>query len=341
MFLCMTNIWCSKTKMVKRIFLSGRFDVGTDVEIEWLKRTECKYRCFSYANIDKESKHYNKRVVQSLDVCEKEKIHIMFDSGAASLHNIQAATQSRKRLAVARAQTDTTAVAQTIFDRYVAYCRANQKKWTFFITLDFKKHQPTIFKMQEKFEKVGLRPVPVYHGDDSLDYLNRYADKGYKLICLGTVASVRTQRNRKDFRYYLDRVFERASKLDLDLHGLALTSLAMIMQYPWWSVDSATWTKNASYGAITYPDYDRNVIYSLHVSKRYSATHHSYNAMSRRHQQHVAETVKNLGFDIKELRDDNKEGCKARHDFNGYIFSHLSTLGIKPKVQKTSWENLL
>lgn len=321
-----------------RIFLSGRFDVGTAIETAFLKRTGCKHRCFSYANLDKLNKNYNKRVVESLAVCEKKNVEIMLDSGAASLHNIQAKSKSRKTLAVKTHDIDTTAVANAMVKRYAKFCHEGKDKWAFYVTLDFKKHQPTIMKMQRRFEKLGLRPTPVYHGDKSLDWLNKYADMGYKLIGLGTLLAARNRHNPKSYRFYLDRVFDRAAKLNLDLHGLAITSLSLMTNYPWWSVDSATWTKTASFGSLNMPDFDKGVLFNIHVSEKHSSSAHSYNKMSRRHRSQIRSTVKELGFDFKLLATDVKE----RHDFNGTVFAHLSEYGIDTDdTRRTQWENLI
>lgn len=323
--------------LTKRIFLSGRFDVGDSIEKAWLARTGCKYRCFTFANLDKVSTQYNKRVIESLKVCEDQKISIMMDSGAAGLHNIQRAMASRNRLAVQKHSIDTTQIAEDMFQRYVKYCLKNKSKWTFYVTLDFKKHQPTIFAMQERFEKEGLRPCPVFHGDSTIDWLNKYADKGYKLIGLGTLASARSRHSPKTYRYFLEKVFDRAAKLNLNLHGLAITSLSLMTQFPWWSVDSASWTKTASYGSLLFPNVEKNTIENIHVSTRSSSSAHSYGKMSKRHQQHITEHIATLGFDIKELRED----VKARHDFNGWVFSNLNAIIDYKKVESVRWETLL
>lgn len=325
--------------MVERIFLSGRFDVGTKIEKAWLARTGCKHRCFTYANIDIESRHHNKRVIESLAVCEKQGVSIMMDSGAASLHNIQNASRSRSTRNLAKMHLDTTAMAENIFQRYADYCKENKEKWAFFVTLDFKKHQPTIFAMQKKFERKGLSDVtPVFHGDASIDWMNKYHDRGCKLMGISSINSARNRHSPHKFRYYLDAVFNRAAKLNMDLHGLAMTSLSILTQYPWWSVDSAAWTKTASFGSILFPNTAKNVIENVHISNRTSTVSCSYGKMTRKQQQEIRERVTELGFSIKELRED----VKARHDFNGWVFSNLPKI-IDCSVNRSGakWETLL
>lgn len=324
--------------MVERIFLSGRFDVGTAIEKAWLKRTGCKYRCFSYANIDKNNSSYNKRVIESLAVCEAQKIAIMMDSGAATLHNIQGSTSSRKATKLAKVDLDTTALAEQVFQSYVDYCKLNYRKWSFFVTLDFKKHQPTIFAMQKRFESQGLHPCPVFHGDASLDWVTKYHDRGCKLIGISPAGFFARRHSPHKFRFYLDAVFNHTAKLGMDIHGLAITSLSLMTQYPWWSVDSAAWTKTASFGAILFPNTSKNTIENVHISSKSSASAHSYGKMSVRHKQEIAERITELGFVLKELQDD----VKARHDFNGFVFSNLTRIGLNIKNSEgAKWETLL
>lgn len=324
--------------MPLRIFLGGRFDVDAKVEKAWLKRTGCQYRCFTYANVDSEAKHFHKGIVGALEVCEKRNVGIMFDSGAATIHNLQRLTSKRGAKA-AQAALTTEEVGEALFQRYVKYCKLNKDKWAFYVTLDFKKDTSVVWDMQKRFESVGLRPTPVYHGDDGLDWLDKYADAGYKLIGLGTVKSARKKGSTKSFRYYLDKVFNRCQVLNLDLHGLAITGLALMLQYPWWSVDSTTWTKMAGYGKIVFPDFDKGLVYDIHISEKHSTgTAHSYNKMARRHQDLITETIESQGFTLDELRTD----VKARHDYNGWVYTHLGSIGLDlNKVRRTSWESLL
>jgi len=57
------------------------------------------------------------------------------------------------------------------------------------------------------------------------------------------------------------------------IHGFAMTSYALMRRYPWWSVDSTSWTKWAAYGIIYVPrikgrsfDFERNP-YPIFVSQ--------------------------------------------------------------------------
>lgn len=326
-----------------KIFLSGRFSTGKEIEAEWLRVTGCKHRCFSFANVDKRAVWFNQRVTDALGVCEKNKIEIMMDSGAHSFHRFAEQSKRRSEKARNKQEINLEDLRDLMFSWYTKYCLVNKKKWDFYITLDYKRHQPTIFDMQLKFEAVGLRPVPVFHGDESLDWVMKYYDKGYDLICIGSSRELRGK-GWKGYRYYLDRLFELGAKHNIRYHGLAATSLSIMSSYPWYSVDSSTWSKVACFGCINFPDRDRNIIYNLHISSRATRSEiASYNNFPKNQREQVEATLKELGYDLKALRT-GKDAINQRHNFNGMVFSSLDKLGIdfnKQAEKKVRWERLV
>lgn len=329
--------------MNPRVYLSGRFCTGTDIETKWLKRTGCKYRCFTFANANNITGQYSKTAMEALAVCEKAKIGIMMDSGAHTIHKLNAQSKRRNDKASVKQEIDLEAIQEEMFKRYVEYVKKNKSKWDFYITLDWKKDQKVIYDMQKRFVKEHLLPMPVYHGDSSLDWLRKHRDMGCKVICIGSDTDFRGS-SFKGYRFYFDKVFDFGARHDIRFHGLAVTSLSMLTMYPWYSVDSSTWSKNAIYGLITFPDKDKNVIYNMHISDRFvgQPAIPSYNTFSRRHRDMVDETVRGMGFDVKEMRH-GPEGGVARHEFNGYIFSHIFELiDSKKQAQKSvKWTPLL
>jgi hypothetical protein len=303
-----------------RIYLSGRFSTGTKIESAWLKRTGCKYRCFSFANLDPKCANFSNNCVEALEVCEKRKIGIMMDSGAFSFHKLAAQTRRRSKISDSKKDIDLEKLQSRMYRWYRDYCLENAGKWDFYITLDYKAHQPTIYAMHKRFIKDGLNPVPVYHGDMDVDWLKRYKD---------------------DFGSKFDRVFEAAAKYDLQIHGLAVTSLSLITAYPWFSVDSSTWTQSSIRGMITFPDRDKNTIYNLHISERHAKSPvASYNSLPRRQRSMIEATIKDFGFTLKELRD-SKLGLEGRSAWNGKIFSGVFDLIDTTKTRHTEWERLI
>lgn len=329
--------------MATAIYLSGRFSIDAKKEAAWLKVTKCKYRCFSFATVDPEGVTYSAPVAEALAVAEKKKVHIMFDSGAHSIHVLNRATKSRGKKAVVKQSLDLDQLQRQMYKRYITYCHANKSKWEFFVTLDFLRDQNVIYKMQKQFLKDGLKPMPVVHGESNIDYwIKKHADMGHRYIALGGASF-----HRGSINFYFDTAFNIAEKLGLEYHGLAFTSLKYITQWPWKSVDSSTWSRCAAFGQLVLPDFKSLRFYNIHVSEKGCDVKSSYNKMSKYHRDRLTSMLKDHGFDIKAMRDGSK-GEKERHDWNGYMYSNLTTLmkeaGTdwgKMLSRKVEWESLI
>jgi hypothetical protein len=322
------------------VYLSGRFSTDVKIEKEWLHRTKCKYRCFSFANIYPKTVYYSKNAETALDVCEKKGIGIMLDSGAYSFHRWVASTARRGKIADERKDIDIEAMQRRWYRWYSRYCLKHGDKWDFYFTLDYKMHQPTIYAMQEQFIKDGLHPIPVYHGDSDLDWLLKQKELcGKDLIGIGRGLAIRGHRH-KGQRFYVDQVFNYGAKHGIKFHGLAMTSLSMISAYPWYSVDSSTWVQSAIFGMLIFPDREKNTNYNLHISERATKTPvASYNTMTSKQQAMVRETITDMGFTMRELRDE-KDGLEGRHIWNGYMFANIFDIVDTKKEKVKRWEPL-
>src|ERR1700761_662392 len=243
------------------IYLSGRFTVNKQIEKAWLKRTKCTCRCFSFAFVNPAKPvkgYFNKNCVGALHAAEEAKVKIMMDSGAFSLHGLT--LKAKKQGATAQQKSfDLNAIKELMYESYKQYCLENKKKWEFYVTLDFVKNQEIIMAMQERFLKDKLKPMPVYHGDSNLDWLSRHKDMGHSYICIGGL-----HLHKGSKFHYLDKVFNYGAKHNITYHGLAMTNMATIIDYPFRSVDSSTWSRTAAFGMILIPDVRRKKFLNLH-----------------------------------------------------------------------------
>lgn len=314
------------------VYLSGRFTVNTKVETAWLKRTGCKHRCFSFAFVNEAKPipgFFNKKCVEALHVCEKAKVKIMMDSGAFSLHTLMAKSSKKGAKAF-----DLEATRKKMFESYVKFCQAHKEKWEFYVTLDFKKDQAVIYEMQREFLKHALEPMPVYHGADPLEWLKKHKDMGHNYICIG---GGRLHPGKEGLRYYFDNIFNYGAKYGIEYHGLAFTNMDGILSWPFKSVDSSTWSRTAAYGMILIPDVRRRKFLNLHVSSRFAGPAvHSHHDMSKKQKESLRELIAFHDFDLDAMADSEVE----RHDWNGYMMSHLSKFGVEHTPKRT-WDNLL
>lgn len=117
---------------------------------------------------------------------------------------------------------------------------------------------PEISWRNQKYleRKHGLNPVPVVHQGTDLAWLQHYIDRGkHEVIGLGWLT---TGAGGTAFHRWLDEAFSLIcpppSRMPIvKIHGFGVTSFDAMMRYPWWSVDSASWTKTGAYGGVIIP----------------------------------------------------------------------------------------
>lgn len=92
---------------------------------------------------------------------------------------------------------------------------------------------------QEKLERAGLKPLPVFHTGEDWSYLDYYLDR-YSYIALGGMVPYMC--SPKKIMPWIIQCFKRA-KGKAVFHGFGATSWAVIRDLPWYSVDSSSWGK--------------------------------------------------------------------------------------------------
>ncbi len=105
---------------------------------------------------------------------------------------------------------------------------------------------------QEIMERAGLSPIPAFHFGEPLEYLAYYVDN-YDYIALG-VAGVKGV----NLTPWLDVCFskyicDKDGMPKVKVHGFAVTSLPIMLKYPWYSVDSTSWVVTSRMGGIFIP----------------------------------------------------------------------------------------
>ncbi len=110
---------------------------------------------------------------------------------------------------------------------------------------------------QKIMEEAGLSPLPVFHVGEPLEYLESYV-RLYDYIGLGSMVG----QPKSTLVPWLDRCFQKyicdeRGMPKVKVHGFGLTSLSLMLTYPWYSVDSTTWIVNSRMGRIFVPHRDR------------------------------------------------------------------------------------
>lgn len=315
------------------VYLSHTVVHTKELEEEFLRCTGVRYRCFSFVYIDKNAFYFTPRSLQAYEVNVKAGNRIMVDSGAFSFHMF---VQKHRDLAKVKDLKNET------IRNYVKFCKEHKKDWDFYVTFDYMRHCPLIWQVTKYLEGKGLHPVPVFHGDMSYDWLQRYLDAGYKRIGISTLATRRS--NYKQLRLYFDHIFKLCEPYNVKLHGFAMTALSYAFAYPWDSIDSSSWSRTASYGMIYVIDKERVKLGSVHVSqlgswdKAQYASHTSTIAtMSKEAVKSVRDQVEGNGFDFDLLA----RSLTYRFIYNGWLQSHLDNYREYLKDVYARWEPLL
>jgi predicted glutamine amidotransferase len=107
-------------------------------------------------------------------------------------------------------------------------------------------------KNQRSMEKHGLNPLPVFHFGEPMKYLDYYIAH-YDYISLGIAGNL-----PKRLVPWLDDCFQnhicdKDGMPKIKIHGFAVTSLQLMVRYPWYSVDSTSWVVMGRNGKIIVP----------------------------------------------------------------------------------------
>jgi hypothetical protein len=139
-------------------------------------------------------------------------------------------------------------------NRYCDYIHENKDIIEMASVLDAIGDSDQTWRNQDYMERQGINPLPCFHYGEPTDVLDYYV-KNYEYITIGGMVPISTPQ----LKIWLDRLWaEHLTHSDgrpkVKVHGFGLTSLPLMMRYPWYSVDSSTWVMWAKSGAILLPD---------------------------------------------------------------------------------------
>lgn len=289
-----------------------------------------------------ESFWYKSRLIKAFERYPTFKIFL--DSGAYSWdHNL---TMQGKKV--------TEKDELNYLDSYIKFIKKYEDRLYVYANLDFVGDPEKTFKMQERMEEAGLNPIPVFHyvkdqgllgvDDAHFEYLKRILEN-HDYIALGGGVSGGL------FSYkYMTRFGKKAWKVikatgrDVKVHGFGLTSVPVMMRYPWHSVDSTNWIKSAAFGIVYIPRIEhksKKYIYDL-IPKRIAVSKiarnkdtvasHYTNLYSEDEevQKHICEYFESIGIDMKKLESESIERAMANFKFFDAFLRYQNELERKP-----------
>lgn len=112
------------------------------------------------------------------------------------------------------------------------------------------------YKNLQTMKDAGVNAVPVFHQGERIAWLEKYLKDGEPYIGLSASKFVRVDEQQR----WLDMVFNilctRGGIPTVRTHGFALTSFPLLTSYPWYTVDSTTWSLTPGYGQIIIPAWE-------------------------------------------------------------------------------------
>lgn len=181
---------------------------------------------------------------------------LFLDSGAHSLYNLHVKGKVKKNVGTYKWYR--TKAFYKYVDKYAAFVKKHKDAIDYYATVDVIYNPELSWKSLKYLEQEhGLSPVPVIHCKTDLRWLDKHLDAGYKYIGIGGLGQEST---RFTYTQWSDKVFDRicsnkARLPEVKIHGFAMTSIELILRYPWYSTDSASWSKAAGFGSVMIPPY--------------------------------------------------------------------------------------
>ena len=142
-------------------------------------------------------------------------------------------------------------------DKYIKFIKDCGTNITEHISLDVIGDGAETYKNWTYMKKKGLNPIPTYHLSTDIKYLERYI-KETPYIGIGGVAGITTSRTaRETFNTLWKEVLTDSDGLPLvKIHGMGITDVAILADFPFFSIDSSTWLMASRRGIIIIPGLD-------------------------------------------------------------------------------------
>ena len=143
-------------------------------------------------------------------------------------------------------------------DDYAKFVNKYDYMFDVFSNVDIIGNPILTYRNQKYLEKrCNKTPLPVVHFGASMDWIKKYLDKGYDYLALGGLVGVSRSMSEEVVTNWIDNCFETIADKNgmprIKLHGFGLTSFRWMRRYPFYSVDSTSWTLTAGFGSIYVP----------------------------------------------------------------------------------------
>lgn len=189
---------------------------------------------------------------------KREKGIFLLDSGAHSLYN---KLNRGKPHSMRVKEPHKTAEFKAYLERYIEYLHTDYVKRTVYkpVMLDLIMNPKATYEVYQYMRSCGVDPMPVVHFGTEFKWLHKYMDET-DYIGLGGLGQEVT---KSAYVNYGDALFKEITDKDgrprWKTHGFAMTTVELLVRYPWFSVDSTKWVKYSGYGLLLVPQFAAHV----------------------------------------------------------------------------------
>lgn len=184
-----------------------------------------------------------------------DKFKVSTDSGAHTLYKqkfIDGKATEAARLNADYSYTKSKEF-KTFLDKYIKHILDNKHLYDFVVTLDIINNPQESWNITEYIESCGLKPIPVFHNGEDIQWLHKMLDR-YDYIGISGLGQDITK--PKFYRFgdaCFDAICDKHGVPRAKIHGFAMGSPDILQQYPWYSADQSTWTYMSRVGSLLVP----------------------------------------------------------------------------------------
>jgi hypothetical protein len=207
---------------------------------------------------------------------------------------------------------------------YIEYCKNHAHESDAYVNLDcipgenglMDHSQSSIEKSAAKsydnlqiMKAEGLSPIPVFHQGERFEWLDKMLADGESYVGI----SPYMRSHQSEIIQWMDRCFSRITDQNgrpyIKTHGFGVTACNLCTRFPWYSVDSTSWSVGGGYGSILVPqyvngtaDYSRPPL-TLKLSARKQNQARGFDGLSTLQQDAVRQAAEDANVAMSELRN--------------------------------------
>lgn len=130
-------------------------------------------------------------------------------------------------------------------EEYGGWLRLHAPLFGRYANLDVKGDWRESQRNQERLERWGLHPIPVFHGGEPWGLFEEMCAE-HDYVALGGIVGIALRTHSPKALGWLDRAFEIAG--DTKLHAFGISNWRVIRRYRWHSLDTTSWNAGFRYG---------------------------------------------------------------------------------------------